>query len=166
MDRNEYIKQAAEEFMDDIIKSRALKDKAQFALDTFMRARETAKETLIDIVKAKGGYISLIPTGDKPQVSILVHDDALGWGDSVSPENIYGIRYEEGEGLMILTETTLGNYEYDFDYDFHFIEGFSAEDLERLNDIVKEPTYYVSFEEISVQSNSVISILGSIQNYI
>lgn len=143
-----------------------LKVRAQVALKQYMKAREDAKLALIEIVKAAGGYISLIPTGDKPQISILTYDNPWLQGGGVSPENIYGIRYEEGEGLMVLTETTLGNYEYDFDYDFHFVEGFSAEDKERLNNIVKEPTYYVPFEENSILSNSIISILGSIQNYV
>lgn len=139
-----------------------LKIIAKVALDEFMKAREVAKNALIQIVKEHNNFIPLIPVAGKPEV--CVYNDC---NDYYPNEIIFGIQYVEGEGLFVCTETCLDNYEYDNDYEFFSYLEPTEEDIKHINTALESLAYYVSFDEDSiVQSTSLISILATIQHYL
>lgn len=145
-----------------------LKIIAQVALDEFMKAREIAKNCLIEIVKAHGNFIPLIPTENQIEVCIFVEKDSYDCAVSeMESENIFGLRYVEGEGLFVCTETCLENYEYDNEYDFNGFTALDDENIKHINKALDDLAYYVDFDEdYIVKSTSLISILSAIQYYL
>lgn len=147
-----------------------LKNIAKVALDELMKAREVAKNALIQIVKEHNNFIPLIPTEDKIEVCVFREKDSYDCAVSeMESENIFGLRYVEGEGLFVCTETCLENYEYDNDYDFNF-NGLAVlydEDIEHINKALDNLDYYVDFDDNNiVESTSLISVLSGIQYYL
>lgn len=162
------IKKSAEEFVAKKELSEKLKEQAQSALETFMNARDDAKLALAKIVKAHGNFIPLIPFNDKPNVVIFIEREGYDCATTeLKSENIYGIRYVEGEGLFLCTETCLENYEWDEGYEFLSFDAPCETDRDEIAKALEELAYYVSFEEDNiVKSTSLISILSMIQYYL
>ena len=154
------IKKSAKEFVAEKELSEKLKAQAQSALETFMNARNDAKVALAEIVKAHGNFIPLIPFNDKPNMVIFMERESKS-------ENVYGIRYVEGEGLFLCTETCLENYEFDNDFSFVCFETPCETDREEITKALNDLAYYISFEEYYiVKSTSLISILSIIPYYL
>ena len=162
------IKKAAEEFVAEKELSEKLKAQAQSALETFMNARNDAKVALAEIVKAHGNFIPLIPFNDKPNMVIFMERESYDCADTeLKSENVYGIRYVEGEGLFLCTETCLENYEFDNDFSFVCFETPCETDREEITKALNDLAYYISFEEYYiVKSTSLISILSIIPYYL
>ena len=145
-----------------------LKIIAQVALDEFMKAREIAKNCLIEIVKAHGNFIPLIPDGKKLDVFLMKSVESYDCSQNNSEmEQIFGLRYVEGEGLFVCTETCLENYEYDNEYDFFSFVEPDEGDIQHMNKALEDLAYYISFDEdYIIKSTSLISILASIVEYL
>lgn len=143
---------------------------AQEALNDFLLAREHAKTALENIVKEHGGFISMIPVDNNKQpVYALMDYDISPSGFDTEHELIYGIRYVEGEGLLLFTESCLENYEYNEDYCFSntVIVEKDSEDYKHLENAMKDEKYFISIEEpYIILSNTLISILAGMQNYL
>jgi len=142
--------------------------KAQSALGNFMSARLEAQNALIEIVKEKGGFISTIPTHDKCEIRVMRAVDSYDCSeDTTKSETVFGFRYIENEGLFICTETCLENYEYDHLYDFFSFIAPDEGDVENINKALEDLAYYENFDNDEfIKSTSLISILGSIAQYI
>lgn len=145
-----------------------LKIIAKVALDEFTKAREVAKNALIQIVKEHNNFIPLIPTEDKIEVCVFREKDSYYCAVSeMESENIFGLRYVDGEGLFVCTETCLENYEYDNDYDFNGLAVLDDENIEHINKALDDLAYYVDFDDNNiVESTSLITILSGIQYYL
>lgn len=131
-------------------------DKAKVAteigevLDAVCKANREAKECLERIVKEAGGFINTMPRDGKPVIECVL--EAEGLDDEL--QEVYGIRYVEGEGLFLFNEDSESNYEYDNDCDF------TEEALEDVG-------YYVSLEDGFFNVNvTVVSILGVLTSYL
>ena len=145
-----------------------LKIIAKVALDEFMKAREVAKNVLIQIVKEHNNFIPLIPTKDKIEVCVFREKESYDCAvNEIESENIFGLRYVEGEGLFVCTETCLENYEYDNDYDFEGLLVLDDENIKHINKALEDLAYYTDFDDSNiVESTSLISILSAIQYYL
>ena len=149
------------------MEKRNLREEAQNALKDFMAARQVAKSKLISIIEACGGFISTIPDDTHPVVSVLI--DCDGNGTDVSTLEVYGIRYDREEGLLLFTENSKDNYSYDTDYDFEFCfaDEMSDEDRKHLETAMADVTYFEDFDDTGIiQSNSLIQLLNLIQYYV
>lgn len=147
---------------------------AQNALETFLSARATAEDAIIEILKKHDNFINLVPTEGKPKV-VIFEDLSEGAYDSVNVEQeaVFAMRYDDKSGqLMLLTEASLSNYEWDTDYEFQFIEygdeyPQDEDDLKHLETIMANISYYISFHETYIiRQNSLISLLSGIQAYL
>ena len=152
--------------------SESLNKLAQQAVGALATARKNAYNALTDIVKLAGGFIPTIPSEENPTLTILVDYDESGCLDrgTVESEVVYGLRYVEGEGLMVLTEACLKNYEYDNDYVFFeesSVDDVQGEDLKHLNKALADETYFESFHETYIIGNiSVDMLLNGIGYYV
>ena len=132
---------------------------AQNALDTFLSARATAEGAIIEILKKHDNFINLVPTDGKPKV-VIFEDLNEGAFDSVNveQETVFAMRYDSDKGqLMLLTEASLSNYEWDNDYEFQFIEygdeyPQDEDDLKHLETIMADISYYISFNPIILRN--------------
>lgn len=119
-------------------------------LDAVCEANRKAKECLERIVKEAGGFINTMPRDGKPVIECVL--EAEGLDDEL--QEVYGIRYVEGEGLFLFNEDSASNYEYDNDCDC------TEEALEDIG-------YYVSLEDSFINVNvTVVSILGVLTSYL
>ena len=148
------------------MEKRNLREEAQNALKEFTRARQLAKSKLIDIIEACGGFISAIPDDTHPVLSVLTDYDGNGETDVLE---VYGLRYDKEEGLLLFTENSKDNYSYDTDYDFEFCfaDEMSDEDRKHLETAMADVTYFEDFDDTDIiQSTSLIQLLNLIQYYV
>ena len=145
-----------------------LKTIAKVALEEFLKARDVTENVLIQIVKEHGNFIPLIPDAKKLDVLLMKSVESYDCAQNNSEmEQIFGLRYVEGEGLFVCTETCLENYEYDNEYDFFSFVEPDEGDIEHMNKALEDLAYYVSFDEdYIIKSTSLISILASIGEYL
>ena len=145
-----------------------LKTIAKVALEEFLKARDVTENVLIQIVKEHGNFIPLIPDAKKLDVLLMKSVESYDCTQNNSEmEQIFGLRYVEGEGLFVCTETCLENYEYDNEYDFFSFVEPDEGDIEHMNKALEDLAYYVSFDEdYIIKSTSLISILASIGEYL
>ena len=150
------------------MKTNELKIRAVVALKQFLEARNDAEQALIEIVKEHNNFIPLIPDGKKLDVFLMRSIDSYDCAENNSQmERVFGLRYVEGEGLFVCTETCLENYEYDNEYDFFSLVEPDEGDIKQMNKALKNLAYYVSFDEdYIIKSTSLISILASIGEYL
>jgi hypothetical protein len=91
-----------------------------------------------------------MPRDGKPVIECVL--EAEGLDDEL--QEVYGIRYVEGEGLFLFNEDSVSNYEYDNECECK---------EEALDDI----GYYVSLEDGFFNVNvTVVSILGVLTSYL
>lgn len=150
------------------VKKDLLEKGAVAAIKAILDARDRAENTLAHIVKECGGFIPTIAK-DAPEIYAFMDYNEGGFNPEVTPERIFGLRYVEGEGLFILTDSCLSNYEYDKDctFDFVYSDEIGDEDMAHLNDALSDITYFISFNEtFIIKSQTVISILSSIAHYL
>lgn len=145
-----------------------LKQKAIVALQKYNVSLEDAKAALQEIVIANGGIIRTIPY-NKPSIEAVVcHEDFVG-KDIYTIENIYAIKFDEEEGLFLVTDRNLRNYEEDTGYAFNELNecGIEEEDFYRIDGIVDDDDYASVFNEgnfcVGLTLNN---ILSSIENYL
>ena len=145
-----------------------LKVRAEVALKQFLEARNDAVAALIEIVKEHGNFIPLIPIKDNVEVCIFREKESFDCAVSeTKSEVIFGLRYVEGEGLFVCTETCLENYEYDYGYNFFSFVEPDEGDIENMNKALEDLAYFENFDDdIFIKSTSLISILSAIQNYL
>ena len=145
-----------------------LKVKATNALEKFLKARNDAEQALIEIVKKHNNFIPIIPDTKKLDVFLMKSVESYDCSQNNSEmEQIFGLRYVDGEGLFVCTETCLENYEYDYEYDFFSFVEPDEGDIEQMNKALKNLAYYISFDEdYIIKSTSLISILASIGEYL
>ena len=142
-----------------------IKDRIQRAFDTLMNARNAALKELEEIVKAAGGFIPTLPCEEKPVLKATMSYN----GDGLEEENIYAIRYVEGEGIYLCTRTMLDNYEYDNDYCFEYTYDFEegTEDMANVQKMIGDLAYFFPIDDDDlVRSQTVISILGGLGCYL
>lgn len=143
-------------------------DKAYHAYKTLFNAFETAKQDLIDIVRANGGVILTPPASDKPTLHCFV--DYNGDCDYNTTESIpiQAIAYDEQEGmLMVLTNDELRNYEYDEDYNFEYLYDYAGEDKARYEDATKDITYFRELDNgYTAVNETIFSILAGLADYL
>lgn len=121
-------------------------------------------ETLIDLCKANGGFFPTMPTEDKCPLKAYYEDGFTGEGYD---RTIYGFHYDERDGLQICTDDMIDNYEYDTDYTFDTREDCEGEDLEQMEKMLADASYYVSFDDYCLRNHdTIMSILNGITMYL
>ena len=85
--------------------------------------------------------------GEKPTIYAL--NDFNGSQAYIAYEEVpvHAIAYDEGEGLMVLTNYELDNYQYDSGYLFEYYGGFEGEDKEHFEDCIKDLTYFRDLDD-------------------
>lgn len=143
-----------------------LRHKAIVALQKYKISVEDAKAALQEIVIANGGIIRTIPY-NKPSIEALVcHEDFEG-KDIYTIENIYAIKFDE-EGLSLVTDRNLRNYEEDTGYAFNELRecGIEEEDFYRIDGIVDDDYASVFNEGNFGVGLTLNNILSSIEIYL
>lgn len=108
--------------------------------NTLMRhAMWQAEDALIKVLKAYNGLIPTPPKNGRYMEATIYCD---GYEESWYTAKIFGIRYDEEEGIMLLTSNGISNYEYDEEYAFDYLYDFEGEDLKHFNDVVNNISYY------------------------
>ena len=144
---------------------KVIRDKTARAYIRINAAFEQARQDLEDILRDCGGFIKTLPSGDKPYILAKTYD-VYG---NIDKEYVYGIRLVEGEGIFICTTTSARNYEYDNNYSFDYFYGFEdgTEDMENIEKLLSDPTYYVDIDEDYISTIDLIwEILGDLEAYI
>ena len=132
-------------------------------------AHKEAEKLLCDIVKEKDGFIPMIPM-HKPAAHIIVNRNLdCAYNADIEEISVYGLRYVEGEGLMLLTRDGLSDYEFENDYTFEFCdddEYLSGQDWDRMNDVLKDESHFTTLEDANAMKNeSIIALLNIIDYY-
>ena len=145
-----------------------LKIIAQVALDEYKKSREVAKNSLTEIVKAHGNFIPLIPKGNKTFVYVLKEsEETYNFnGFKAEGEQIFGLRYVEGDGLFVCTQQNLEEYERDYEFSFFSFEEPDEADIEQMNKALEYMYYYMKFDDDFIIGESLFSILSAIQSYL
>ena len=114
------------------------REKVYDAVTLINKVNDQLRDTLIGVLKDCGGFIDTRACEDKPTLYAIV--DSIG--DDQTQVAIQGIRYDEDEGIFILTDTELDNYQFDTKYFFEYYFNFEGEDGERLTEVQKDITYF------------------------
>lgn len=120
------------------------KEKVYDAVNLINKVEDELRNTLIGVLKDCGGFIDTRASSDKPTLYAVVDGYPLDGSELVA---IQGIRYDEEEGIFLLTNTELDNYQYDIKYYFEYYFDFDGEDAERLTEIQKDITYFREFDD-------------------
>ena len=143
--------------------SETYKQQAAAAKIKIDSALNEAYEFIIDVVKAKGGYLKTVAEPGKP----IIHAYYEDWDGKVDETTIHGLRYDDELGLCICTNDMLDNYQFDTDYEFEYYFDFAGKDLEEVNKALDDDAYYVEFDKYDlVNTPTVISIINGIQDYL
>ncbi len=121
-------------------------------------------ETIIDAVKENGGLIRTPAMSDKTTLHAIYEDYFDGKRTAIP---IHGLRYDDELGLCICTDDMLGNYQFDTGYQFENYFDFNERDLEELNKVLEDASYFVSIDDYDlVLEDTTISILRGLGNYL
>lgn len=138
----------------------------RMGLKALNSAFEKAEKDLIMIVKEMGGIIRTPVSDDKPTLYANVFNCIDN--TALDSEAIYAIAYvdygEGGEGLMILTETEMENYEFDNDFEFGDDE---TADKAAYEDMTKDITYFRDLNDgYTDYRGTIYSILAGLESYL
>ena len=142
--------------------------RASQAFRNLVKANEKATQDLIDIVKDAGGMIVTDSQfGDKPILYAVVDYNGPVSYQASEFVPIHAIAFDEGEGLMILTDWELENYTSDTGYCFEYYNGFEGEDLEHFQDCVKDITYFRAMDDgYTDEKATIFNILAGLADYL
>lgn len=144
------------------MEKKELVQKAQSALGELMGASNHAMRALEEIVKGAGGFIPTLPSLDKPALKVTIAYDT----DS-EEEMVFALRYIEGEGLFLCTESMLDNYEWDHNHCFESYHNFEGEDAEEIQKVIANTAYFISIDDDRIVRNqTIISILAGLPAYL
>ena len=135
---------------------------ARNAFRSLNAAFEKAEKDLIAIVQEMGGIIRTPVSDDKP----TLYADVFNCIDNTAldGEAIYAIAYDDSEGLMILTETEMENYEFDNDFEFGDDE---TADKAAYEDMTKDITYFRDLNDgYTDYRGTIYSILAGLESYL
>ena len=142
-----------------------LKERALAAAELIYNTNKTLYEELVAIVKEHGGFIDTRACEEKPVLFDINNTGNLGECSQATP--IHGIRYVEGEGLFILTDTELDNYAYDTGCQFEYYFNFEGEDATHLDDAMKDVTYFRNLDDgYTDVTATVSSIMSNLAQYL
>lgn len=138
----------------------------QKATAYFMRIHEAynqLRRDVIDILEDMDGFIKTLPSRNGRMVATMEDYD-----DNRYSETVYGVRLIDGN-ILICTETSIKNYEFDNDYRFddtdEFIEG--SEDMENIEKLVGDPAYYIDIDEDYIDTRETLyCILAALGDYL
>lgn len=119
------------------------KEKVYDAVNLINKVNDELRNTLIGVLKDCGGFIDTRACEEKP--TLYAEVDTLG--DDQTQVAIQAIRYDEDEGIFILTDTELDNYQFDTKYYFNYYFNFEGEDGERLTDVQKDIKYFRELDD-------------------
>lgn len=127
-----------------------------------------AQTTLADIIKGCGGILPTPPTMDKTTLYAFVqYDDVRCVYSRNERIPIQAIAFDENEGLMILTNIEVCNYEHDNDFQFEYLYDFDGEDKEHYEDMVKDITYFRPLDDgYTDVFNTIFSIFAGLESYL
>lgn len=146
--------------------------KAMDALVAFINERDKAINTLVEIVKAKGGFIRTVPSENTTPIQVMKDYSGGDLDYNAEASTVYGIRYieYENQGLCLCTEEKLKDYEWDNDYEFDFPVEENINDKEltkHLDEMLGDECYFESFDEDTfIKSTSIIALLNGITQYL
>ena len=142
--------------------------KAGVAFSELASAFNKAEEELINIVKGNGGKINTSSSfGEKPTLYAVVDFSGSEAYQSYELVPIQAIAYDEGQGLMILTNYELDNYQYDSGYLFEYYGGFEGEDAEHFEDCIKDLSYFRDLDDgYTDVKMTIFNILAGLQAYL
>ena len=142
-----------------------LREKANQAYVKLSQALSQAITDLTEIVKANGGKILTPPSMDKPTIYAYTYGNIDN--SALDTETIQAIAYDEVEGLMVITETEMSNYEYDNGYQFEYTYDYEGEDKEHYEDMVKDLTYFRELDDShTAMYDTIFSILCGLESYL
>lgn len=145
--------------------SKNLREKANQAYVKLSQAVSQAITDLTEIVKANGGKILTPPSMDKPTIYTYTYGNIDN--SALDTESIQAIAYDEVEGLMVITETEMSNYEYDNGYQFEYTYDYEGEDKEHYDDMVKDLTYFRELDDShTAMYDTIFSILCGLESYL
>ena len=124
---------------------------------------EEGFSTLVNLVKANGGFLRTPASSDKPTLYAYYEDfDELRYHKA-----IHGFHYDEELGLCICTDEMLENYQFDTGYYFEYFWDFQGEDLENLNKALDDAAYYVEIDKYDLLiTDTMLSIIHGISAYL
>lgn len=133
------------------------------------KALDNAYQQIITIVKECGGVLKTPASSDK--ITLYAFYESVGSRDIANAATeavaIQGLRWDDELGLCICTNDMLDNYQFDTGYQFEYYFDFDGEDLENLNKVLDDPSYYVGFDEYDLlYSETVRAIIGGIGDYL
>ena len=141
----------------------ALKAICGYCEEAIDKALDNAYEQIVTIVKECGGVLKT-PAQDGKITLYAFYED---YDDRTKTENIHGLRYDEGLGLCICTDSMLDNYSFDTGYAFENYRNFEGKDAEELDKLLDDMAYYVEFDKYDlVYADTVRSIIGGIGDYL
>ena len=146
--------------------SMKLSEQITAAYNRVRDAHEQARKDLEEIVKNAGGFIKTLKGEDDYPLRAKMYGY---YDDNADMEDIYGIRYIEGEGLYICTESMAHNYEYDSGYKFDYLSEIEegSEDAENMDKMLDDTAYYIDiYEDYVDTAETVIEILAGLSAYV
>jgi len=138
--------------------------RAQMAFRGLSTAINKAEADLISIIRDYGGIIPTPAADDKPALYLYAYASS---DLSIDLFPIQAVAFDEGEGLMIISNTEMANYEYDNDYEFDYYGNFYGKDLEHYRDMVKDITYFRELNDgYTDVPATIFSILADLASYL
>ena len=120
------------------------------AISFLNEAMDKIKENFIEIVRAAGGVVKMIPDAKHQVVEAVTVD-----GDNGFPVYIYAVKYDEDEKtLKFVTDNAVSNFEFDTDetedeFNFSSITEFDeGDEQETLNKIIDSGQYDETLDEL------------------
>lgn len=143
------------------------KAKVNKAFNSLSQAFDRAECDLINIIQTEGGIIRTAPSGDKPTLYCFVDYNMDMDYNTTESLPIQALAYDEGEGLMVLTNAELQNYEYDEGFEFDYYYDYEGEDKERYEDATKDLTYFRTLDDgYTAVRETIFSILAGLADYL
>lgn len=143
------------------------KERASEAYNNLFNAFEQAERDLIEIIKREGGIIRTPNGSDVPTLHCFVDYNADMDYNTTQSIPIQAIAYDENEGLMVLTNDELRNYEYDEDYEFEYFYDYEGEDKKRYDEATKDLTYFRVLDDgYTAVRETIYSILCGLMVYL
>lgn len=140
-----------------------LATRAKMAFNALLNADIKAEKDLINILKDFGGIIRTPLTDGKPTLYSYTC-----WNDrEIQAVPIQAVAYDEGEGLMVLTNCELESYEYSEGYEFQGFHNLTGEDEKRYLEATEDITYFRVLDDGYTDVNTTIfSILAGLEYYL
>lgn len=124
---------------------------------------ELGRRTIIELVKANGGFLKTPQCEEKPSL-FAFYEDMDGRRTAIS---IQGLHYDEELGLCLCTNDMLDNYQYDTGYQFEYYWNFEGQDAEELNKALEDAAYYVEIDKYDCDVNeTILNLIHGLPDYL